>query len=363
MWFGLPITSINFLKLSDKSSFTCTIHGSDPTLRSRLFSKAAIASQAAEPDGVKPFTVVRSIPTFQSHDKNLKYLIWSLCRQISFLYEKNWKETTSLDQLKKDLEVCLQEYPTASIPLFIHLDGVELLDVPPEELDFSWIPDNLPQNVKLVVSCSSSAKEMLSSLSTKTPYEAQIINLDGDSESESEDEGSVDEEICFESGSEAENNMGPDEQTMCIPTIPSSTEQIFMPSMGDKESALSPIREQDSISENNIDREQGNLGTLPPEVNQPDGLMTKSNTHLIEVLRNTLESAGLQPDATSNDDVIINLWLKQLSRRHGKHAVSSVFRYLSLAKKGLTESELLDLLSLDEELLNEGISKHSIVIN
>lgn len=50
---------------------------------------------------------------------------------------------------------------------------------------------------------------------------------------------------------------------------------------------------------------------------------------------------------------IINDFLDQLERRHGKILVSHALAYISASKNGLTEPELEDLLSLDDEVLND----------
>ena len=50
---------------------------------------------------------------------------------------------------------------------------------------------------------------------------------------------------------------------------------------------------------------------------------------------------------------IINDFLDQVERRHGKILVNQALAYVTASKNGLTEPELEDILSLDDEVLND----------
>ena len=50
---------------------------------------------------------------------------------------------------------------------------------------------------------------------------------------------------------------------------------------------------------------------------------------------------------------VINDFLDQVERRHGKILVNQALAYITASKNGLTESELEDVLSLDDEVLND----------
>ena len=50
---------------------------------------------------------------------------------------------------------------------------------------------------------------------------------------------------------------------------------------------------------------------------------------------------------------VINDFLEQVERRHGKILVSHALAYITASKNGLTEPELEDILSLDDEVLDD----------
>jgi hypothetical protein len=101
-----------------------------------------------------PVIIIRFLGT--TPDSSSIYpLIKSICQQISHIYEKSVDaipiELSNLTNYFKKLLECA----TPEKPLFIFLDSLDSLSAMNSAHSLSWMPVNLPKNVKIVVSTLS----------------------------------------------------------------------------------------------------------------------------------------------------------------------------------------------------------------
>ena len=98
-----------------------------------------------------PVIIIRFLGT--TPDSSSIYpLIKSICHQISHIYEKPLEaiplELSNLTNYFKKLLECATE----TKPLFIFLDSLDSLSPMNSAHSLSWMPVNLPKNVKMIVS-------------------------------------------------------------------------------------------------------------------------------------------------------------------------------------------------------------------
>ena len=78
----------------------------------------------------------------------------------------------------KTLKHLLSSCPSSDKPLYIFLDGIDLLDKDNEALGLSWVPIKLPSHVRLILSTSSEVEyRCFSLLKSILKNENSIINV------------------------------------------------------------------------------------------------------------------------------------------------------------------------------------------
>uniref|UniRef100_A0A6J0UD75 Uncharacterized protein isoform X1 n=4 Tax=Pogona vitticeps TaxID=103695 RepID=A0A6J0UD75_9SAUR len=102
--------------------------------------------------------------------KNIRLLLLSLCYQIADVYNVSVNLSQDFGALAEEF-LSLLEFATQDKPLLICLDGMD--DLSEEyDADFSWIPTELPKNVYIIVStCTESAFSCLRKLEKMTKKE------------------------------------------------------------------------------------------------------------------------------------------------------------------------------------------------
>ncbi len=143
---------------SDLETIDDYVGGSDPHLlavvgepgsgKSALMAKVAEQAAAAHPDAA---IVVRFIGATPASSDG-RALLDSLCRQISSVYEADVSE---LPTEYRDLVVELRNrlaLATAERPLIVFLDALDQLSDAQQARNLVWLPGNLPEHVRVVVS-------------------------------------------------------------------------------------------------------------------------------------------------------------------------------------------------------------------
>ena len=101
---------------------------------------------------VQPVIVIRFLGT-TPNSSSIFPLLSSLCEQISHNYEKPFDQIPmELSNLTNYFKKLL-ESATPEKPLFIFLDSLDQLSSSNSAHSLSWMPVNLPENCKFIVTC------------------------------------------------------------------------------------------------------------------------------------------------------------------------------------------------------------------
>lgn len=254
----------------------------------------AVAAQEAEKRYSDAEVIFRYIGATDS-SSNVISLLDSLCRQISHAY--------SVDELEIPIEYeklsakfkLLLSYANSDKPLIIFIDALDQISALGNAHKLSWLPDYLPDNVHLIV--STLPGEDLDFLESNTS-EDNILELKG---------------LKKEEG-----------------------EEILDIWLGDVSRQLLPSQKEEILNKFSLNGSPLYLKLAYQEV-----IRWKSYTN---------------PDQTVLGDDIPNLIHDLYSRLssdsdHGNIMVSHTLGYLAASRQGLSEDELIDVLSEDEEVL------------
>ena len=101
---------------------------------------------------VQPVIVIRFLGT-TPNSSSIFPLLTRLCEQISHNYEKPFDQIPmELSNLPNYFKKLL-ESATPEKPLFIFLDSLDQLSSSNSAHSLSWMPVNLPENCKFIVTC------------------------------------------------------------------------------------------------------------------------------------------------------------------------------------------------------------------
>jgi WD40 repeat protein len=223
---------------------------------------------------------------------DLRSLLESLIKQITKIYHRDDSNIpTEYNDLIQDFKERLN-FATAEKPLFIFLDALDQLSDSDSAHNFTWIPDELPENVNIILS------------TLKEPFQSYIENRIPNDNS--------DEVLKLDEGKELIESW-----------------------LNDVGRKLTDEQENEVIS-----KFEANGLPLYLKLAFEEAKNWKSYSPVPE----------LKPDIPG----IIHFMFERLSRpeNHGEILVSHSLGYLSAAKNGLTEDEVLDILALDDEVFN-----------
>jgi WD40 repeat protein len=277
--------------LSDQNYHPLAIWGESGSGKSALLGKAVANAEDENQDTEIIYRFIGATP----ESSNGRSLLDSLCRQISRLYGA---EESDIPIEFKDL---VQDFPerlslaTEDKPLIIFIDALDQLGELDNAKALSWIPAELPEHVRLVVSTLPGT--CLDALKTKLPdsYLVELQPLSSD--------------------------LGND------------LLDIWLGEAGRK---------------------------LQPE--QRKELMNKFNTNRLPLyLKLAFEEArrwkSYSPLCKIKPDIpgVIQDMFDRLSRdtNHGKVLFSHALGYLAAAKNGLSEDEILDVLSENDDVMTD----------
>ncbi|XP_032230654.2 NACHT domain- and WD repeat-containing protein 1 isoform X2 [Nematostella vectensis] len=241
--------------------------------------------------------VVRYIGT--TPDSSLvRLLVRSVCQQICAVYEKDPSFIRNdIKELKEDFIRCLR-MATVERPLLIVLDSLDQLSAEDGARQLSWLPMTLPDHVHLVVSTIPEVK-----------YE------------------------CFP----VLKAFLPPESFVLVPKLPQKDAAEILVSYLRMEHRTLSTDQQDIV------QQALQECSLPifVRVAFDEAIRWKSYSPLDEtVLQHTVRGA-------------INSLFERVERQHGHVLVSRALGYVTAAKSGLTETELEDLLSCDDFVLDD----------
>jgi hypothetical protein len=230
-------------------------------------------------------------------------LLTSICQQISLMYDQPKEdipdELSPLSQYFKNLLGCA----TKEMPLVLYLDSLDQLSGAEGAHQLAWLPVNLPEHVKVVVSTLPNYYDLLDTLRGMMIENANFVQV---------------------------TPLGPDlGSTILKSWLKNANRQIT-------EYQWETVDE--AISKCNLPLF---VRLVFDEICRWRSYCKPSTTQL----------------AFTIHDIIMKLF-DRIEIQHGRTLVSHALGYITASKSGISEAELEDLLSLDEKVLNDVYQYH-----
>ncbi|PVD30066.1 hypothetical protein C0Q70_09327 [Pomacea canaliculata] len=279
------------------------INGPSGSGKTALMAKIVELSKKWVP---KSMCVVRFLSTSAS-SSNIRDVLSSIVSQLWFLYDisppAGLELKVDFNYLCRYLQALLWQIKSQERPLFLLLDSVDQLQTSDYAHSMSWMPRILPPNVHLFVSVATDHTVCWFNLKANIPFEKQFINL------QSLDRAAADRMIramCHKKG----RTLSISQRSLLLQTHGQCHQTLHLKLITDK--ALS----------------------WP--------------SHRL--------ACDLELGATVKE--AIDQLFENLEKNHGQIIVSKALGYLTLADHGLTDGEMEDILSLDDEVLQDTYIYH-----
>ncbi|MBD3190405.1 MAG: NACHT domain-containing protein [Candidatus Heimdallarchaeota archaeon] len=260
--------------------------------KSALLAKA-IARLYEKREKEEEYWIIRFIGT-TSTSSTSRELMYSLCEQLDNL--RGVKEQEALpyeyEELMQAFAQKLRMTAVERTKLVLVLDALDQLLPNDSGRDLRWIPDPLPKNVKLLTSFATDDDPLTALI--KNRFAQSIHELTGLSPAEGEEAL----ELLLE---DALRTLQPEQKQLVLNSVSQSGSPLFL-----------KLLFEETCHWNSYDDRAKNR--LSGDIN------------------------GL-----------LELFVERLAREHGKQTVERILAYLAAARNGLTEDELLDILTSDEE--------------
>ncbi|KAI4902427.1 hypothetical protein NFI96_022042 [Prochilodus magdalenae] len=238
------------------------------------------------------------IVQFSDLNSSLKQCLSSICHQLAVSYSQPYNVCPkTIYELKETFSNLLTASSLSSNDLILVIDGLDQVPTANESIDVTWLPRTLPSNVKLFISSAPTKSGFLSALKEHYPESSFFFELEP-----------LDSKTC--------NRML-------------------------KALLLSDNRKITSGQQMYVNQVLKKC-SLPLYVELLHRQVCRWSSEL-EITPETLV-----PGVHTN----IGRFLDQLEEKHGKVLVSRTLQYLTLSRHGLTEAELTDVLSCDDEVLS-----------
>ncbi len=300
--------------LSDRQSQSLVVHGQSGSGKSAVIARAVKELKDEKIKSIEshdPVIVQRYIGATPD-STNIRYLLIGICKDINNDYgESEFSAPEKFKDLVKAFNERL-ELATEERPLSIFLDALDQLSKVEEALKLNWFPDKLPEHVKLCVSTLPKPYPCLSILEGKLPKE-NFLNLK--------------------------------------PMLKNKGEAILNQWLNDDNRKLEDCQREEVLNK------FARCG-MPLYLKLAFEEARKWRSY--EGIPKYNGQPGLKDDIPG---IIENLFGRlSRSENHGELMVSRTLGYLVTAKSGLTEEEIIDILSMDKQFFdNLRKSSHHIL--
>ncbi|PIK50405.1 putative NACHT and WD repeat domain-containing protein 2 [Apostichopus japonicus] len=249
-----------------------------------------------EDDKKRPFLIMRLIGTTPK-SSNIRDLLRSVCQQL--LYCFNMKEAIPVDfkSLQLYFASLLQRVPDRR-DLYVFLDSLDQLSNDNNALDLEWMPKDIPENVRLVLSVRSEVGSCLAAAKSQAEESIKVLPL-----------GEKDKVDLLE---------------------------LLLKKRGRK---LTFVQKTHILNSNN-----------------PTALYIRLVSDVAANWRSYTPISNCNLATTTAG--LIEQFFSELEVKHGETFVRSALGYLTASKDGLSAGELLDVLSCDDVVLDDVFEFH-----
>ena len=282
--------------VSGDSKTVFTIHGQSGCGKTALVAVCAVKARETLPNGV---SILRFLGTTGATG-SARNMLHNICQQITRAYGKDASEVpNSYKELIEHFKVCLG-YATPAKPLIVFLDSLDQLSNDDFGKNLKWLSlrDDLPSSCKMIV--STLPGQCLDILKGFLPEE-QLLEV---------------KPLTVVDGSPILDKMLSAENR----TVTETQRKIVLDAF---EKCPLPLY-----------------------------LRLAADVALRWHSYDTIDPDELSPDMPG----LITTLFRRLEARYGKHLVHHALAYITVAKKGLSSTELEDVLSCDDVVLNEVFS-------
>eukprot|EP00117_Sycon_ciliatum_P028293 scpid11072/ scgid0674/ Leucine-rich repeat and WD repeat-containing protein KIAA1239 len=285
--------------LSENPGYPLVVHGSLGSGKSAMTGKAV--ARLREKFGNSVSIVLRSIEATAS-SRNVRQLLRGICLQLHHLFCPSEPEVNIADTYR-DLLTQLPHYLSLARPdhpLYLVLDGLDHLRPTHGALNLEWLPLSLPASVHMVVVTS--------------------------------------EEPVFRCFPELQHRLNGSEKFVEVPELNAVECKVLTEAMLCKH-------------DRTLTEEQMEAFLDTAELCATPQFITLSVQHVLKHWSSWQDANDLRIPATSRD--IVFSVFERVERRFGWQYVNHALGYVTASRHGLSEPELLDILSCDEKIMDE----------
>ena len=280
--------------ISNRDPHPLAVFGDSGTGKSALLAQARKLAEEENPGAETPVRFIGATPS----SSDGRALLESLCRQISRAYGED--ETAVSTDYKELVEVfprCLG-FATEDKPLIVFIDAVNQLSDSNNARNLTWLPADLPENVRIIV--STIPGECRNALEEKLPA-GSLVKLE--------------------------------------PMPLNEGRELLMAWLENTK----PRRKLQAHQEKEVLDKFTQAKGLP--------LYLKLAFEEARLWKSYTPHISLSPDTFG---IIMDLFTRlSLDENHGRMMVSHTLGYLAASKNGLSEDEMLDILSQDKEVFED----------
>ncbi|XP_048120854.1 NACHT and WD repeat domain-containing protein 2-like isoform X1 [Alosa alosa] len=228
----------------------------------------------------------------------LKQLLNNICHHIAVSYNQPWDNCIrDVTQLEEAFTELLDIASSSKYPLILMLDGLDQIPSSEGPQHMTWLPKTLPLNVKVIISTTYTKSGTLASLKTQYPDSNFFLELE------------------------------PFKRSSCSQMLTSLLESSKRRITSGQQMYVNEALKQCSRP-------------LYAELIYRNVSLWRSETEITE--------ESLSQGIHNN----INQFLQHLEEKHGQALVSRSLSFLTLSRFGLTEAELTDILSCEDDLVS-----------
>ncbi|CAI4228678.1 unnamed protein product [Auanema sp. JU1783] len=279
------------------------LHGENGCGKTSLLAKSATLFRKWLLDNDNTVIIIRFLGTTPD-SSNITQLLTSVCNQIAYNYDRSqlFSAPTELSKLFQHFKRIMSLAREQS-PLVILFDSIDLLSNVDAAHELLWLPSVLPKNVKFIASITSSSADIMYKMQRLIENKSQYLQVHN-----------LSTELAFKVIKEW---LKKDNRTIS--------------------------EKQWSIVQKAVEK-----STLPLFIKLIYATVTRWKSY--SRVQDTVLSLSVQDS--------IHALFQRTENQHGKLLVAHALSYITAARSGISDSEVEDLISLDDKVLDDIYQYH-----